>query len=116
MPTKSSAIKRRSSFTIARVLTHNSNNPHLSHNLGRDSSRGSGRVSVASHGVALATRMGAADSISRSIRGSKTHRRITSKVSLASNRKPGTHTTGQLTARNTTRTRVQAASVPGKNT
>jgi hypothetical protein len=115
MLTKSSATKRRSSFTIAHVLTPNSNN--LSHNLVRDSNRGSGRVSVGSHGVALATRTGVVDSISRSIRGSRTHRRIkaSSKANKASNRKPGTHTTGQLMARNTTHTRG-AARARGKNT
>ena len=118
MPTKSSATKRRSSFTTAHVLTANSNNPPLSHSLARDSNKGSGRVSVGSHGEALATRMGVADSISRSIRGSRTPRRITasSKVSQASNRKPGIHTTGQLTARNTTHIPGGAARVPGKNT
>ena len=118
MPTKSSATKRRSSFTIAHVLTPNSNNPPpLSHNLARDSNKGSGRVSVASPGVVLATRMEVADSISRSIRGSRIPRRITasSKASQASNRKPDIHTTGQLMARNTTHTRG-AARVPGKNT
>jgi hypothetical protein len=112
MPTKSSVTKRRSSFTIAHVPTPNSNNPTLSHNLVRDNNN---RVSVASHGVVLATRTGAADSISRSIRGSRTPRRIKASSKVNKARKPVIHTTGQLMARNTTHT-LGAARAPGKNT
>jgi hypothetical protein len=123
MLTKSLATKRRSRCTIVQGLIPSNNHP-LSHRLVRGSSSrvGSARVSVASPGVVQETPMEAAGSINRNTRGRAPSRiRITSrgaassKVTLASSKKPGIPTTGQLTARNTRHTQV-AARVPGRNT
>jgi hypothetical protein len=121
MPTKSLVTKRKSRCMTAPGLIPSNSPPLLSHRLVRGSSRrvGSARVSVASPGAVLATPMGAGGSINRSIRGRAPRIRLTSRGAahskVISSKKPGTPTTGQLTARNTTRTRG-AGRVLGRNT
>jgi hypothetical protein len=118
MPTKSLATRRKSRCTTAHGLSPSSNPPLLSHR-GSSSLVGSARASVASPGAVLATPMGAGGSINRSIRGRPPRIRLTSRGAahskVISSKKPGTPTTGQLTARNTTRTQV-AGRVLGRNT
>ena len=121
MPTKSLVTKRKSRcMTAPGLIPSNSPLPlPLSHR-GSSSLVGSGRVSVGSPGAVLATPMAAADSINRSIRGRLLRIRLTSRgaahSSKVTSKRRGTPTTGQLTERNTTRTRGVPGRVLGRNT